>query len=606
MIVPMLKYTFLVYHKDYNQFLESLKNLGMIHIAESESSKSEDFRENLQYLNRIDRVIRKLKKLAPQAEINPQKGNVAEGKKVFEEIEEMEHFLEQQHHRINILRKEIHELSPWGHFSLETIEKLKKHGITTHLFVCPKRQYQEEWEQQYAIGVVNEIAGNIYFALFQEKNQPIEINAEEVRIPNYTLSSLEETLARIEEENERITTKFQQFADEKLSDLAAYHLSFIETIEYQKVEKSTLSEAEDKLKILEGWIPSNKAEELNAFLDSQNTVYFSQKPSPEDKVPILLKNNKFAEKFEVIGELYSLPKYGELDLTPFFAPFYTLFFGFCLGDAGYGLLMILAALLFFRKVPSQLKPILTLISFLGASTIIFGLIGGTFFGVNLYETNLPIYRDLQAMFIEQNTNINNFMFKLSLILGGIQILFGMILKAINEWRMLGWKLAIGTIGWVFTIVGLGVYYLLDSQQILPKEQTDLLLYIILGIGGLLTLVINNLTRNPLINVGAGLWNAYNMVTGILGDTLSYIRLFALGISSGILGYVFNTLALSMSGSVIGVFFMIVVLIIGHGINLFMSGLGSFVHPIRLTFVEFYKNAGFTGGGKKYRPFKKLI
>jgi V/A-type H+/Na+-transporting ATPase subunit I len=110
-----------------------------------------------------------------------------------------------------------------------------------------------------------------------------------------------------------------------------------------------------------------------------------------------------------------------------------------------------------------------------------------------------------------------------------------------------------------------------------------------------------------MNVGVGLWNTYNMVTGILGDLLSYIRLFALGISSAIMGFVFNSLAVEMSGSipVLNILIMVVILVIGHGINIFMSGLGAFVHPMRLTFVEFYKNAGFAGGGKQYNPFRKI-
>jgi V/A-type H+/Na+-transporting ATPase subunit I len=110
-----------------------------------------------------------------------------------------------------------------------------------------------------------------------------------------------------------------------------------------------------------------------------------------------------------------------------------------------------------------------------------------------------------------------------------------------------------------------------------------------------------------MNVGVGLWTTYNMVTGILGDLLSYIRLFALGISSAIMGFVFNSLAVEMSGSipVLSILIMIIILVIGHSINIFMSGLGAFVHPLRLTFVEFYKNAGFSGGGKQYNPFRKI-
>lgn len=120
-------------------------------------------------------------------------------------------------------------------------------------------------------------------------------------------------------------------------------------------------------------------------------------------------------------------------------------------------------------------------------------------------------------------------------------------------------------------------------------------------------VLNNLKRNPFINIGAGLWDAYNMATGILGDLLSYIRLFALGISSSVMGFVFNDLAINMSGDipVLSTIIMLIIMIFGHGINIFMGGLGAFVHPMRLTFVEFYKNAGFEGGGKKYKPFKSV-
>jgi V/A-type H+-transporting ATPase subunit I len=131
--------------------------------------------------------------------------------------------------------------------------------------------------------------------------------------------------------------------------------------------------------------------------------------------------------------------------------------------------------------------------------------------------------------------------------------------------------------------------------------------IILGIAGLGIYIFNHPKRNVFVNIGAGLWDTYNMITGFAGDLLSYIRLFALGLSSAILGLVFNKLAMDLSPDIIVVkqLVFLIILIFGHGLNIFMSGLGSFVHPMRLTFVEFYKNAGFTGGGKEYKPFRKL-
>ena len=109
-----------------------------------------------------------------------------------------------------------------------------------------------------------------------------------------------------------------------------------------------------------------------------------------------------------------------------------------------------------------------------------------------------------------------------------------------------------------------------------------------------------------INIGLSLWDTYNMATGLLGDILSYVRLFALGLSGGILASVFNDLAIGMSPDnvILGPIVMILIFVVGHGINIFMNTLGAIVHPMRLTFVEFFNNAGFQGGGVAYQPFKK--
>jgi V/A-type H+-transporting ATPase subunit I len=233
------------------------------------------------------------------------------------------------------------------------------------------------------------------------------------------------------------------------------------------------------------------------------------------------------------------------------------------------------------------------------------LISGTAFGINLYETGLPGYSRMQELFVANGTDINSLLFALSLMLGGIQIIFGMVLKAANETVQFGFRYSLGTIGWIILLVGLAVVFGLNSYAGISMDVLRPWMYAVLAAGGILVLFLNTPGKNLLMNLGIGLWNSYNMVTGVMGDLLSYIRLFALGISSAILGFVFNSLALSVGTSIIGIFFMVIILVVGHSINIFMSGLGSFVHPMRLTFVEFYKNAGFSGGGRKYQPFRKL-
>jgi V/A-type H+-transporting ATPase subunit I len=182
----------------------------------------------------------------------------------------------------------------------------------------------------------------------------------------------------------------------------------------------------------------------------------------------------------------------------------------------------------------------------------------------------------------------------------------MFIKAANQARMFGIRYAFSTIGWLILILGGGALYGLNSLAMLDTGTAKVSFFFVLGISSLGIYFFNDPKRNILVNFGAGLWDTYNMVTGILGDLLSYIRLFALGISSAILGLVFNQLAMEMRPDtpVVGQLVFIIILLIGHGINIFMSGLGSFVHPLRLTFVEFYKNAGYMGGGKKYNPFSK--
>jgi V/A-type H+-transporting ATPase subunit I len=168
------------------------------------------------------------------------------------------------------------------------------------------------------------------------------------------------------------------------------------------------------------------------------------------------------------------------------------------------------------------------------------------------------------------------------------------------------KYAISTLGWLLLIIGSAAFYGLSQLEEFNVEFMGLAHKITLGIAAIGILFFNSPGKNPFVNFGLGLWDSYNMVTGLFGDILSYIRLFALGLSSAILGNVFNSLAFGMAPDipVVGAIVTIIILVAGHSINLFMAALGSLVHPMRLTFVEFYKNAGFVGGGKTYQPFHK--
>ena len=607
MIAKMSKYSFLVFHEEYIRFLEDIRDLGVLHVISRKQDVSEGIMNRYTLVREIQNVIRALEKREVSAdEAVPSKG--CRGRDAFDCVvslfEEREHLQTQ----LTQLNREINQVRPWGDFSVEVLMKLKEQDIELKFFSVSSRKFKSEWLQKYPVEVISSLGGITYFVMVVRENEELPvIDAEEMRPPEKPLSLLKAEYADVEKELRRTETEIDAHAANSVDAINRYLSEVKDDISYDNTMESTAREASGKVMLLEGWVPDERKDELEEYLAGKSILHIVEQPAKGEKVPVMLKNRKFPKHFEMLGELYSLPKYQELDMTPFFAPFYMLFFGFCLGDAGYGLLMAVIALIMKRRVKKQLKSVMSLIFYLGLSTILFGIIGGTLFGIPLYETGLPVYSTLAQQFTEQGTDINQLLFYLALVFGGFQILFGMVLKAINEVRQFGWGYAVGTFGWLTLLLGgIGIY---GFSHLTGKELSELSLpfYVLLAISGVMILLLNRIGRNVFMNVGVGLWTTYNMVTGILGDLLSYIRLFALGISSAIMGFVFNSLAVEMSGSipVLSIIIMVVILVIGHSINIFMSGLGAFVHPLRLTFVEFYKNAGFSGGGKQYNPFRKI-
>ncbi|MDP2236749.1 MAG: V-type ATPase 116kDa subunit family protein [Bacteroidales bacterium] len=596
----MKKVSFLIHHKDYHQFLVDLQQIGIVDVVDRGVEPDAKTAEEIALLQQIIKVSKFLDSKTEGKEMKP---SALGYKEILDTIQQMQSESESLKHKINALDKAYKSLLPWGDFSKETIEKLEKHGYQIRFFEVAERKFLESWSQEYNLEIIHRSEGQYYFVIVQLPGEKIEIDAEEVRAP-------ERPASEVLKEKEELTLRAEEI-NRYYKDNAAALIPVLEkarnekenAISFDRVIDNTNKEAADRLMIIEGWIPKPKIKEMETFLNDKQVFHIMDEPLKTEKVPIMLHNNNFSRLFEPIGKLYSLPKYSELDLTPFFAPFFMMFFGFCLGDAGYGLLFLIGATLFKKKIKAQFRPVLTLLQWLGSATILFGIVSGTFFGINLIELidkgQLTFMSEMRAYMLDSEK-----MFYFALVLGGIQIVYGMVIKALNLYKQFGLHHAMTTIGWILLILGNLVLYFVKNDN--NQGIVNIFYYVIFGISGVFILFMNNPGKNIFINFGGGLWEVYSIVTGVLGDLLSYIRLFALGVSSAILGYVFNDLALQMSGStpVVSQLIFLIIIIIGHGLNIFMATLGAFVHPMRLTFVEFYKNAGFNGGGKAYNPFAK--
>ena len=423
---------------------------------------------------------------------------------------------------------------------------------------------------------------------------------EVLDMPDISLDDLSTMIASLKEKREEEWARLKSLSADIPSIEAA--IADIESqISLKKVVLSTNKVADNKVMMMLGWAPAENEAEIVSYLESKNAYYEVNEPTPEDDVPIKFKNSKFFKLFEPITKLYMLPKYNELDLTPYFAPFFMIFFGLSLGDIGYGLFLFLVATIVkvWKKstLKDSIKSTLSLVQVFGASAFFCGFLSGGFFGMQIYDIDTPFVNMLEEKIFFNN----DMMFNLSIVLGIIQIMFGIVLKAVNRKVQFGFVHAISTIGWIVLLLTFIISTLFPA--VLPMFGTTHL--IILAVSAVAIFFINSPGKNIFVNFGLGFWDTYNMATGLLGDILSYVRLFALGLSGGILASVFTSLAVGMSPDnvIIGPIVTVLIFVIGHGINIFMNTLGAIVHPMRLTYVEFFGNADFEGGGKKYKPFK---
>jgi len=582
MITQMKKYTFLVFHREYEAFLEQLRDLGVVHVTEKAAGMADD--AHLQELLAKADNARKLIAQGAPDQLLTEKAN-----------------LEQ---RIANTQKEADKMAVWGDFSAERMEQLKAAGYTLRYFTCPKKNFDE----QFGI-IVAEQGSIVYFVQVNNDGEAPE-GCQEQYLNAKSAADLQKDVEGLNGLLVAQNARIELWAKENIPALENELKQLQEQIDWKRVTLNTDSEADGSLKILEGFCPIDQVPALDAVLEKQEVYYQAEDPTAEDNTPIKLRNNKFTQLFESLTGMYGWPNYGEFDPTPILAPFFLLFFAMCMGDCGYGiLLMIIGVLIAKKKLNIEmfdgLGPIITV---LGVGTTVVGFFLGTFMGIDLYQAEW-VPQGLKSVMIKGEVMGYDIQMVLALCIGVFHICLAMVVKAICYTKQFGFKENIATWGWTLLIVG-GLLVAILGMTILPAALFKGAIIAVGTVSALAIYIFNTPGRNPLINIGAGLWETYNMATGILGDVLSYIRLYALGLAGGMLGAAFNNLGLMvMGGSVEGAIWFqwipfVLILVLGHVLNLAMSALGAFVHPLRLSFVEYFKNAGYEGKGTLYKPFKK--
>lgn len=574
MVDKMTKYSFILLDKDKEGFLEKLQSLGVVDITRSRKPLDET---STKLFDRIAELKARISRLESGSD---------------------EHMLALQSEKKN-LENEARSASVWGSFDPSALKDLSDKGLKFAFYCTSERKFDPSWKERYAIQEISRQDGSVYFVVVNGEDFPLK----ELPAPDRSITQIESEIDSLDKE----IARYGETLRERKKDIPSLQsqISVLST-ELDRYLASIKGEnaAGGYLCVFIGFAPTESTQALEKALEEEPVYWIKEDASAKDNPPIKLKNNAFARLFEPITGMYGMPVYDEFDPTPYLAIFFMLFFAICMGDAGYGLILILFGLAEDKgwiKV-GMFKGLGKLIMVLGVATFFVGIVLGSFFGVDLVAASwVPAW--LKKVMIKGTIAGYDAKMVGAVIIGVFHICLAMVIKTVGAVRRTGFKDNLSTLGWTTLIVGSVIVLALGMLKFIPEPAAKWIIICIAGISALGIFIFNKIGRNPLLNIGVGVWDTYQMATGLLGDVLSYIRLYALGLAGGMLGAAFNNLAGMLLGSNPTWQWLpfVLILLVGHILNLLMSCLGAFVHPLRLNFVEFFKNSGYEGTGLKYNP-----
>lgn len=371
----------------------------------------------------------------------------------------------------------------------------------------------------------------------------------------------------------------------------------------------------EKVFVVSGYIPKDEIAKTEKSLQEKCDVAIEiMDLSEEEEVPILLKNPTFSKPLEGTVKAYSLPGKGEIDPTTVMSFFYYVLFGLMLADAAYGVIMVLGctfALLKYKNMENSLKNSLKMFLYCGISTIFWGVMFGSYFGDMVDVVSETFFGNRISIpplwFFPVNEPMKMLVF--SMLFGVIHIYTGLAMKLYQCIKQKDYKSVLYDVILWYIVLTASIVLLLSVDVFtktfglnfqFSKQVGDIALVIVLvsSIGIILT--AGRESRNPVKRLLKGLYGFYG-ITGYLSDVLSYSRLLALGLASGVICTVINKMASMVGGGIIGVIAFILIFLVGHAINIGINALGAYVHTNRLQYVEFFGKF-YNGGGREFRPF----
>ncbi|MCD6365610.1 MAG: hypothetical protein J7M14_07010 [Planctomycetes bacterium] len=609
MIVEMLK-TYVVARRDRrDDLLGALRELGVVHLTPVDPQAAVAEESTTVAIDRFDRAIQVLSGVTPAGEA-PDITDAEEFsiEQAVEETLDIQRSAVEKRSRLAELHRRNEQLAIWGDVSLEQFAQLKAAGIDI-TFLKVSREALGEIKAEL-VHVIAKLPGNILLAAVIDRHGGAgwPDSSEIVELPKQDRPSIRAEAAEIDAQLVRGAARLAELAHlvnemrRKRSDLARQ-------AEYTIAERSGL--AGEDLFGTQGWVPVDKPPLLEAGLAkaSIDAAVHSSAPAEDETPPTLISYPRWVKPikslFDILG---TLPGYRELDLSPFFAIALPLFAAILIGDAGYGLVFLLPGVLMHRKIAAKIsRPGADLLIIVGAATLVWGVLSANYFGVTpdkllaLGGTWAAIGGFLRTTGPLWNADANaarQLVIKISFIIGCVHLTLAHVRVMVAYWP--GLK-ALAELGWCMVLWAmLGIIWLLFFKS--AAVSTNVLIGVLAG-GATLAVLFSHPSRNPFKRIGVGLASAILPLLGAFSDTMSYIRLMAVGLASYYIASAFNSLGATVAESATW-FVAAPVVLFGHALNIALAIIAIFAHGVRLNMLEFSNSAGVQWAGYKYHPFAK--
>lgn len=604
-----------IFEKDHDiNLLKKVDNIDEINVIDDQINRVDSALKQLFKYKTDDNLLKKMIVGNENYTFDSlvEKFNSYDWEKVTTEINNLSNRYNEISSQISKLNGEIDELNKWKKLDVSPNKMYDLKHITTKFGSIPHKLFanfeNDVKELEYVFYEVIKITKEDYYFLISYYNCSENREKVEQILRNNGFSVVDfdldvkpsEKIKLLISEKDNLKSDRKTIVNEikiymsELNNLKAIY----EYLTHKKL-RITTKEKIGKTKntfVINGWVPQEKIEELETVVKGVvgDEYYFSYEEAKIDDstVPIKLKNGKITSTFENLVSTYSYPQYNEVDPTPFIVPFYTTFFGMMGADAGYGFVLLIGTFLAlkFCNLSKKMRKSIEFFFYLSFSVIIWGVIYGSYFGSSWFKGIIDPAAEYNTVLIG------------SILFGIVHIYLALGLKAyVLIKNNKPWDAVFDVLFWYLALTG-AILYLgggMLGLSSLVKNISG-----IVSIFGMIGIVLTGGRDAESVGgkFGWGVYSLYGM-SGYIGDFVSYSRLMALGLSGGFIAQSINMIAEMVGGSFVGLLFTPVILIFGHGFNIFLSFLGSYVHSSRLMYVEFFGKF-YEGGAKKFKEFRE--